>query len=93
MKDLVLTDAGGTFLASFRCEKMDNNPSVFEPIEIRNNQGKIVDSIVIAENIWQRLPYNWIDIIAFAQAHNYNLQSSDSNGNNPVILVSSVGGE
>lgn len=87
MKDLVIKKVSDSSLvASFRSEMLSNNPSNFEPVEIRDNTGKIVDSVVIAGKIWQKIPYSWSSFVSFCTTNALKIVSSDSNGSNPVNI-------
>lgn len=96
MKDFILSNLDGEVLASMRAEALSNTPANFEPVEIKDGTGAIVDHVVIAGTVWQKLPYSFKDLVGFATDNNLTLTVADTNGANKEELVAAVepvGGE
>jgi hypothetical protein len=87
MKDLVLRNSGdNSLVGTLRCEMLSNAPAQFEPVEIKNNQGKIVDQLIVGTQVIQKINYSWPQFVTKCSTDNIKIVSSNSNGSSPVNI-------
>jgi hypothetical protein len=87
MKDLRLTNTGdGSLVGTLRCEMLSNAPANFEPVEIKNATGKIVDQLMVGKQIILRINYSWAQFVQKCTADSIHIAASDSNGSNLVNI-------
>lgn len=92
MRDFIFLNRYGLGAVTLRTEAQTNTPAIVEPIEIKDGDGNIVDSVVLEDKVFQRLPYGLQELVIFAQDNLYSLIVSDSNGGGQEYLHQVVGG-
>jgi hypothetical protein len=87
MKDLTLTNSGdGTLVGTLRSEMLSNAPANFEPVEIRDATGKIVDQLFVGTQVIHKVNYSWPAFVTKCTADSIHIAVANSNGSNSASI-------
>lgn len=91
MKDLLLLSADGLISHTFRTDLLANDGSNFSILAIDppagTNNGPALDSLLLFNTIFQRLPFSLAAFKAFCVTNSLRVTAQDANGNNPSVIV------
>lgn len=90
MKDLTIKNFDGSIVGTIRAEMMISNPSNFEPLELRDSQGRICDSFPIGDKPFVKINYDWIEFIEHCKSFGLGVSIAETNGNDPIEIVAPV---
>lgn len=86
MKDVILSSNDDTKLCTLRCDMFQDDPANITVVEIKNAQGKIIDSYVGAVLV-QRKPYSWQDFKVLCDSKDLSIDITETNGSGKTRVL------